>query len=86
MAHNITPSFDDLPDSGFIRASHLVRDPNHPQRITPLQISLATLWRYCAAGTFPQPVRFSTGVTAWRVGDVRRWMDARVADALSLAA
>ncbi len=86
MTHDRTPSFDKLPDSGYIRASHLVRDINHPNRPVPLQISMATLWRYVAAGTFPQPVKLSRGVTAWRVGDVRAWMNARYSDALAMAA
>lgn len=81
------PAFDALPDSAFIRASHLVRDPKYPNRPVPLQISMSTLWRYCApGGTFPQPVRLSAGITAWRVGDVRAWIDSRITDALALAA
>ena len=81
------PAFDALPDSAFIRASHLVRDPKYPNRPVPLQISMSTLWRYCApGGTFPQPVRLSAGITAWRVGDVRQWIDKHHAAALALAA
>ena len=86
MNKDQAPSFDSLPDSGFIRASHLVRDIKHPNRPVPLQISMATLWRYVAAGSFPQPVKLSAGITAWRVGEVRAWMDARRSDVLALAA
>lgn len=35
--------------------------------------SPATLWRKVADGTFPQPVRLSAGVTAWRERDVVEW-------------
>jgi len=85
-AQPAVPSFDFLPDSGMIRASHLVRDIKHPNRPVPLQISLSTLWRYVAAGTFPKPIKLSAGIVAWRVGDVRAWMDARRTEALALAA
>jgi prophage regulatory protein len=40
-------------------------------------VSSATLWRWVKAGTFPAPVKLSSGMTAWRVGDVRAWMQAR---------
>lgn len=79
MTEHITPSFDDLADSAFIRASHLVRDPKNPQRTVPLQISIATLWRWCNDPVmgFPQPLKLSAGVTAWKVGEVRAWLKAR---------
>lgn len=84
---SLIPLFDDLPASAFIRASHLVRDPKHPDRPVPLQISMSTLWRYCGpGGTFPQPVKLSRGITAWRVGDVRAWIDKHHAVAVALAA
>jgi predicted DNA-binding transcriptional regulator AlpA len=41
--------------------------------------SSPTLWRRVKAGEFPQPVRLSERVTAWRVEDVRRWMEQRTA-------
>jgi predicted DNA-binding transcriptional regulator AlpA len=37
--------------------------------------SAATLWRKVKAQTFPAPVKLSAGVTAWRVEDVRAWME-----------
>lgn len=81
MTTDHTPSFDRLADSAYIRASHLVRDSKHPSRAVPLQVSMATLWRWVNAGTFPKPVQLSAGVTAWRVGEVRAWMNARHSDA-----
>jgi prophage regulatory protein len=76
------PSFDDLPDSAWIRQSQLVRDPKHPTRPTPLPISPATFWRWVRAGKFPKPTKLgSARVTAWKVGDVRAWIDAQPAAA-----
>jgi predicted DNA-binding transcriptional regulator AlpA len=36
------------------------------------------LWRKVKAKTFPAPVKLSERVTAWRVGEVRAWMEAQV--------
>ena len=73
----ITPSvFDDLADSALLRESQLVQSPKRPHGTAPLPFSAATLWRKVQAGTFPKPVRLSERVTAWRVGDVRAWLNA----------
>lgn len=73
------PSFDDLPDTGFIRAAQLVPDPKNPGAPTPLPFSAPTLWRKVKAKTFPAPVKLAERVTAWNVGAVRAWMKAQVA-------
>jgi predicted DNA-binding transcriptional regulator AlpA len=41
-----------------------------------LPLSAATLWRMVAAGSFPKPVKLSSRVTAWRVADVRMFLNA----------
>lgn len=69
------PNFDALPDSAMIRQSQMVRDPKHPTRPTPIPFSPATLWRKVRAGTFPAPYRLSAAVTAWKVGDLRAWLN-----------
>lgn len=70
------PSFDALPDSALVRQSQLVRDPKHPTRPAPLPFSPATLWRKVKAGEFPAPLKLGAAITAWRVGDVRAWINA----------
>ena len=70
--------FDGLPDSAFVRESHLVQDPKRPEYPAPLPFSAATLWRKVAAGTFPKPVKLSMRVTAWRVAEVRGFLQAPV--------
>lgn len=59
-------TFDNLPDSGYIRQWQLI------PAVVPF--SSATLWRKCKAGHFPKPVKLSERVTAWRVGDVRQFL------------
>jgi prophage regulatory protein len=61
--------FDDLSASGFIRLAQLIPD------LVPF--SQATIWRKCQTGEFPKPVKLSERVTAWRVGDVRAWLEAQ---------
>ncbi len=56
----------ELPQTGFVRQSELI--PN------PIPFSPATLWRKVKDGTFPSPVKLSERVTAWRVEDIRAWM------------
>lgn len=70
------PSFDELPDSAFLRESQLVQDPKRPDYPALLPLSAATLWRMVAAGTFPKPIKLSSRVTAWRVADVRMFLNA----------
>ena len=64
-----TPQIGELPATGYVRQTQLV------PAIIPF--SSATLWRNVKAGTFPAPVKLSQRVTAWRVEDVREWMQAR---------
>lgn len=66
--------FDTLPDSALIRQSQLLAG------IIPFKS--ATLWRKVKAGQFPKPIRLTEGrVTAWRVGDVRKWLAAQGGEA-----
>ncbi|QDL39336.1 helix-turn-helix transcriptional regulator [Rhodoferax sediminis] len=71
--------FDALPNSAFIRESQLVQSPKRPETPAPLPFSAPTLWRMTKAGTFPKPVKLSERVTAWKVGDVRAWIEAQSA-------
>jgi hypothetical protein len=61
-----------LPETGFVRQSQLVGRPGQPG---PIPFSAATLWRKVKAGLFPAPVKLSEGITAWRVEDVRKWIE-----------
>ena len=62
--------------SALLRESQLVQSPKRPHGTAPLPFSSATLWRMAKAGTFPKPIKLAQRVTAWRVGDVRAWLNA----------
>jgi len=58
--------FDRLSDAGFIRLALLIG-------IGVIPFSESTLWRKVKAGEFPQPVKISSHITAWRVSEIRTW-------------
>lgn len=70
-------SFDALPDSAYLRESQLVQKPGNPAPLIPA--SASTLWRWVKQGTFPAPRKIGPKVTAWRVGDVRAWLQQQAA-------
>lgn len=55
-----------LPAEGFVRQAALI------PAIVPF--SPATLWRKVNSKDFPAPVKLSERITAWRVEDVRDWL------------
>lgn len=57
-----------LPMEGYIRAKALA---------PLLGVAVVTLWRWSAAGKIPKPVKIGERVTAWRVEEVRNWMNDR---------
>ncbi len=71
-AGRITLNFDALPDNAFVRQADLISDGKNSVPVLPF--SHATLWRRVKAGDFPSPVKLGGRITAWRVGDVRTWL------------
>ena len=71
MASPTTATYGDLPATGYVRQAQLIP--------TIIPFSSATLWRKVKAGAFPRPVKLAERVTAWRVEDVREWMQSRTA-------
>ncbi|WP_201591075.1 helix-turn-helix transcriptional regulator [Psychrobacter fozii] len=39
----------------------------------------ASLWKFAKSGQFPQPIRVTGGITAWRNQDVIDWLEAQSA-------
>ena len=59
-------TFDALPDTGYMRQSQIIP--------AVIPVSPATWWRGVKSGRFPQPVKISERVTAWRVGSIREFL------------
>ena len=55
-----------LPQTGFLRQS---------QVLLFIPVSKSTLWRRIRARSFPEPVKLSVRVTAWRAEDIRAWIE-----------
>jgi len=54
-----------LPTMGFLRQAQVLQF---------VPISKSTLWRRVRTRSFPEPVKLSERITAWRVEDIRRWI------------
>ncbi len=63
-----TLGIDGLSDDALIRLTNLIAFKLIP-------FSPSTLWRKVGNGQFPAPIKVSAGVTAWRVGDIRAWLN-----------
>ena len=74
MTKKTTSCSYELPATGYVRQSQLIGTPDHP---AILPFSSATLWRMVKNCKFPAPVRLSERVTAWKVEDIREWMQTR---------
>jgi predicted DNA-binding transcriptional regulator AlpA len=75
-ANNAPTRAGALPLTGYLRQADLVGSRDKAIRGI-LPFAPATLWRRVAAKTFPAPVKLSARVTAWRVEDIRAWMDSK---------
>lgn len=60
------PTLDTLADDAFVRQRQLLKTKTIP-------FSASTLWRMVRRGTFPEPVKISDKITAWRMKDIRSW-------------
>lgn len=61
-----------LPETGFLRLSQIIGDPNaEPPIASIIPVSKSTWWAGVASGRFPKPVKLGPRVTAWRVEDIR---------------
>ena len=54
-----------LPATGFVRL---------PMVAGVCGLGKSTVWKWCADGRFPRPVKLSPRVSAWPVAQVRAWL------------
>jgi prophage regulatory protein len=65
--------FDQLPDSAYVRAGDLVRDPRNGHDGF-LGFSKTTFLRMIKEGRFPKPTKLGPRISVWTAGSVREWM------------
>lgn len=62
----------ELPSTGFLRLPAIIA----PHGFIP--VSKSTWWAGVKTGRYPKPVKLSTRVTAWRVEDIRAFIEGGV--------
>lgn len=69
-----TPSA--LPETGFLRLKQIIGDRNATPPVPPIvPVGKSTWWKGCANGTYPAPVKIGPRATAWRVEDIRAYIE-----------
>lgn len=59
--------FDELPDEAWIQTRPFIE-----YQVVPY--SATTIWRLEKSGKFPRATKISPGITARRVGDIRKYL------------
>ena len=83
MFHTDLLFFETLPDSALVREKLIIgstddlrgNKQSSSSRIVP--VSRSTWRRMVKAGQAPAPIKLHTGISAWRVGDLRTWLASR---------
>lgn len=70
-------NYSGLPTTGFVRMSQLARNAKTPDAPAIIPVSPVTIWRWIKNPkiNFPKPVKLSGNVTAFRVEEIRAWLD-----------
>lgn len=74
-----------LPETGFLRISQILGNPKVVPPIPGIiPISRSSWWAGVSKGIYPKPVKLGARTTAWRVEDIRAWMESCGVDKSSL--
>jgi len=67
-----------LSESSYLRLHQLIGDKYATPVVSALvPVSKATIYNWMKAGTFPQQVVIGPNTVAWRITDIRAWLDGR---------
>ena len=65
-----------LPETGFLRLPSIIGNPKANPPVPPIiPVGKSCWWAGVRSGRFPRPVKLSRRVTAWRVEDIRAFID-----------
>ena len=65
-----------LPEVGFLRIPQIIGDKKATPPIPAIYpISKAQLWKLVKEGKFPSPIKLTPRITAWRVEDIREFIE-----------
>ncbi len=66
----------ELPFTGFLRLPQIIGDKRAKPPIPALYpISKSQLWKLVKEGKFPSPIKLGPRITAWRVEDIRQFIE-----------
>lgn len=66
----------ELPETGYLRLRQIIGDRNSNPPITPIiPVSKSTFWAGVKTGRYPKPVKIGARCTAWRVEDIRAFIE-----------
>lgn len=67
---------NNLPTTGFLRLHQIIGDKRvEPPTTAIIPVSKSTWWAGVASGRYPQPVKIGSRCTAWRVEDIRSFIE-----------
>jgi predicted DNA-binding transcriptional regulator AlpA len=76
MANQPSKITAQLPETGFLRLKQLVGNPKAiPPTPAIVPVSESSIWYMVKDGRFPKPVKLGPRTTAWRVEDLRDWLE-----------
>ncbi len=55
-----------LPETGFLRVTEVLK---------LIPVAESTWWAGVAKGSFPKPVKLGPKITAWKIEDIREYID-----------
>ncbi|WP_373568222.1 helix-turn-helix transcriptional regulator [Marinimicrobium sp. ABcell2] len=65
-----------LPETGFCRLKQIIGDPKaNPPVPALIPVSKSSFWLGVKEGHYPQPVKLGARCTAWRVEDIRDFIE-----------
>ena len=65
----ISSATNELPSSGFVRLPAIIAPHG------PIPVSKSTWWAGIKTGRYPKPVKLSARISAWRVEDIRAFIE-----------
>lgn len=65
-----------LPVTGFLRLPQIIGDKEAQPPIPAIYpVSKSQLWKLVKEGKFPSPIKLGPRITAWRVEDIRQFIE-----------
>lgn len=65
-----------LPETGYLRLNQIIGNPNTTPPIPAIiPVSKSSWWAGVKDGRFPKPVKLGPRTTAWKVSDIREFVE-----------